>query len=427
MTAQRSRTKVRALVGFVALGVAFTPLLVTQAAEARTRAPQFRAVSAPQVFYPVKGTPSVRDLATSTRRRTGTDIRTACDAAVFASHPGTVQVRSATSTGQRVRVISSTNGLKTSYAHLSNLQVSDGQIVQSGQALGQIVRAPRSGACTLYFAASSNGRRLNPTAWLNDWVGKTAPVADLFDTPGFTLASFNILGASHTTNSTRYATYPSRLNKAVALMESRAFDVVGAQEFQERQFDYFVSRGNADTWDSYYWNPEGKRRDTENLIMWRKSTMEFVSGSTFDIPYFGGNTRHVPIVLLREKATGRTAYFLNVHNASNVRGPAAQYRAEAIAIERQQIIDLRATGRPVFITGDFNDRQDAFCPLTADKLMISPNSIPSMDCAYPQQSSIDWIFAAGQARFSSYTRDSYSQTSGTSDHPMVFARTHLKD
>ena len=114
--------------------------------------------------------------------------------------------------------------------------------------------------------------------------------------------------------------------------------------------------------------------------------MEFVEGSTFDIPYFNGNIRHVPAALLREKSTGRTAYFLNVHNPANVRGHAATWRAKAIRIERAKVIELRKTGRPVFITGDFNDREKAFCPLTAGKLTISPNSIPSTTCAYPKQS-----------------------------------------
>ena len=89
-------------------------------------------------------------------------------------------------------------------------------------------------------------------------------------------------------------------------------------------------------------------------------------------------------MLLREKSTGRTAYFLNTHNPANVRGNAAHYRAQAIAIEKAKIIQLRATGRPVFLTGDFNDRQAAFCPLTANKLAISPNSIPSDDLRLPQ-------------------------------------------
>ena len=77
----------------------------------------------------------------------------------------------------------------------------------------------------------------------------------------------------------------------MTLLNARGLDVVGTQEFQERQFDYFV-KGYPTTWGAYYWIPAGKKRDTENPIIWRKSTMEFVSGTTFDIPYFNGNIRH---------------------------------------------------------------------------------------------------------------------------------------
>ncbi len=211
------------------------------------------------------------------------------------------------------------------------------------------------------------------------------------------------------------------------MLNTRHIDVVGTQEFQETQFDYWVSRGNLNTWGAYYWDPAGKKRDTENAIIWRKSTMEFVSGETFDIPYFNGNIRHVPVVLLREKSTGRTVYVMNVHNPANTKGNAAGYRARAINIEKQKMISLRATGRPVLFTGDFNDRQKAFCPLTQGKLSISPNSIPSMTCAYPKQSSIDWIFAAGQVRFTSFGRDTYPQSARISDHPIVQTRAHLQD
>ena len=203
--------------------------------------------------------------------------------------------------------------------------------------------------------------------------------------------------------------------------------MVGLQEFQAKQSDYFSSRRPATPGGSSTGTPRANVADTENAIIWRNSKMEFVSGETFDIPYFNGNIRHVPAVLLREKATGRTAYFLNVHNPANVRGNAARYRARAIAIEKQKMIDLRATGRPVFLTGDFNDRQNAFCPLTEGKLAISPNSIPSMTCEYPKQGSIDWIFAAGQARFSSFSRDTYPQQARISDHPLVVSRTHLQN
>jgi endonuclease/exonuclease/phosphatase family metal-dependent hydrolase len=210
-------------------------------------------------------------------------------------------------------------------------------------------------------------------------------------------------------------------------MNQRQLDVVGTQEFQYKQWQYFLSKGYGNTWGAYFWDPAGSKRDTENMIIWRKSKFELVSAETFDIPYFRGNIRHVPAVLLREKATGRTAYFLNVHNPANSFGNAAKYRAQAVAIEKQKMIDLRATGRPVFLMGDFNARQDAFCPLTANKLSISPNSVPSMTCAYPRESTIDWIFAAGQTRFSFYHRDMYSRNARISDHPLVYARAHLQD
>jgi endonuclease/exonuclease/phosphatase family metal-dependent hydrolase len=118
---------------------------------------------------------------------------------------------------------------------------------------------------------------------------------------------------------------------------------------------------------------------------------------------------------------------MNVHNPANTRGNAASYRAHAINIEKAKIVSLRKSGRPVLFTGDFNDRQKAFCPLTANKLTISPNSIPAVSCAYPAQTSIDWIFAAGQVRFSSYGRDTYPQTARISDHPIVQGRAHLQN
>ena len=60
----------------------------------------------------------------------------------------------------------------------------------------------------------------------------------------------------------------------------------------------------------------------------------------------------------------------------------------------------------MFLTGDFNDREKAFCAITTGKLAITPDSIPSMECAYPPKYYwVDWIFAAGQARFTTLSVD----------------------
>lgn len=430
MSAQHPRTAVRALVGLLAIGLVFAPTLMAGAEGAKgakgTQDPKLRKVSPPNVSYPLTGTRSVKDLRTYGTKRGGTDIRANCGATVWASHPGIAQV-SVNSGRYVIRVISGRDGLVSQYAFLSRAVVANGQLIQSGQALGLMAANPSSKACALYFAVSGRGKRVNPSTWLNVMVGHTPPVSGMFNTRAIQLASFNFLGASHTTGRGRYSTYPSRMDRAVSLFNARGLDVIGTQEFQEVQFDYFTNKGHGNTYGAHYWNPQGKRRDTENAIIWRKSTMQYVSGSTFDIPYFGGNTRHVPVVLLRQKSSGRTAYFLNVHNPADVRGNAAGWRAKAIQIERAKIIELRRTGRPVFLTGDFNDRQGAFCPLTAGKLTISPNSIPSTTCLYPRQSSIDWIFAAGQTRFSYYLRDTSTQSAKISDHPLLISRAHLQN
>ncbi len=326
-----------------------------------------------------------------------------------------------------VRVVSGRDGLVSQYAFLWRANVATGQLVQSGQALGTLAANPSSKACALRFSVSGRGKPVNPSTWLNTMVGKTPPVSGMFNTRSVNVASYNVLGASHTARSSKYATYPSRLTRSMSYLNARGLDVVGTQEFQEVQFDYFMNKGYGKTWGAHYWDPEGKRRDTENAVIWRKSTMEYVDGHTFDIPYFNGNIRHVPAVLLRQKSSGRTAWFLSVHNPANTKGNAAGWRAKAVQIEKNKVIELRKTGRPVFLMGDFNDRQNAFCPLTANKLSISPNSIPSVTCRYPRETTIDWIFAAGQTRFSYYLRDKTPQSTRISDHPIVIARAHLQN
>ena len=50
----------------------------------------------------------------------------------------------------------------------------------------------------------------------------------------------------------------------------------------------------------------------------------------------GGNVKQMPVVHLREKATGRTFYVINVHNPASIAkygGDHSRWRAKAIAIE----------------------------------------------------------------------------------------------
>lgn len=422
---------VRALCALTGLAVLAIPAVVSAGADAKTAPAAKRTSYAPNVMYPVAGGKG-RDLKLY-GKRPGTEIAAPCGTAVRASTPGTAVVtRSLTSGPNLVRIVTSTGGMVSWYGYMSSTLVSTGQVLQAGQPIGVVGKMGRATRCALYFAlTSANGtKKYNPTTWLEKYVGKPTPSTSLFDNNGFVLASFNALGASHTRSSSRYATYDVRTPRQVGMLARYGVDVVGLQEFQKPQRRVFLEAAGA-TYGIYPTNEmltENPRTDTENSIIWRNSTMEFLGGETIDVPYFDGNIRKMPVVHLRHRASGRSAYFINVHNpASGVGyGDESANRRKAIEIERNKVVELRATGEAVFLTGDLNDRAAAFCPLTAGKLMLAPNSIPSMTCSMPRTlTGIDWVLAAGPARFTRYGFDWAPKSQKLTDHPIVWARTHL--
>jgi hypothetical protein len=417
--------------GVLATALLATPLVGVSPASAM-KAPQDRDVAAPNVFFPAAAR-KAHDLKTS-GKRPGTEIKAKCGSRVVAATPGMAVVTTSKRGGPYlVKVVTSTGRLTTFYGYMRSASVVSGQILQAGQEIGRVGDLGAARVCSLYFAVNNNnGRGVNPSRWLEKRVGKPVPTTQLYGNWGMVVGSFNTLGASHTKNSSRYASYAVRTPRQVALLrDTYHVDVVGLQEFQTPQRSSFLT-ASAGQYGIY---PDDATLAvtsgyglTENSIIWNNATMEFVSGELIDVQYFTG-VRKMPVVLLRQRATGRTAYFMNVHNpASGVGyGDQTAHRRMAIATERAKIVALRATGRPVFLTGDFNDRAAAFCPLTAGKLTITPDSIPSMTCAPPSSLGIDWIFAAGGARFTRYARDWKPKDLKLTDHPIVWTRTHLAE
>jgi endonuclease/exonuclease/phosphatase family metal-dependent hydrolase len=425
----------RRLIGAI-LAVLVTSLLsvpLLGVAPANAQLAEDRPSTAPNVMFPVIAKHAT-DLRTS-GRRPGTEIKARCGKPVRAATPGTAVVTSSKHSGPSlVRIVTSNGRLTTWYGYMPYAFVTTGQIIQAGQRIGVVGTTGDARMCSLYFAVTTdNGAKtFNPSRWLEYHVGKPFGAPVLFDNRGLVVASFNTLGASHTKNSSRYATYDVRTPRQVALLrDGYHVDVAGLQEFQSPQRKSFLAAA-AGRYGIY---PDDATLATtsgygltENSIVWNNATMEFVSAELINVQYFTG-TRKMPVVLLRQRATGRTAYFINVHNpASGVGyGDQTAHRRQAIATERAKIISLRATGRPVFLTGDFNDRLAAFCPLTALKLTITPDSIPSDTCAPPSSLGIDWIFTAGGARFSRYARDWKPKDLRLTDHPIVWTRAHLAE
>ncbi|WP_426244891.1 endonuclease/exonuclease/phosphatase family protein [Nocardioides sp. LHG3406-4] len=250
-------------------------------------------------------------------------------------------------------------------------------------------------------------------------VGATAPTS-------VRISSFNILGAGHTApggNRTGYAAGSTRMQWTTSLLQLHDVDVVGFQEFQPPQYTAFMATLGGQY--GVYPGPELGPAAMANSIAYRLDKWELVTATGIDIPYFGGNPIKMPLVLLKNKQTGRQIYFANFHNPADAQGPAQQWRNQATQIQVDMVNNLRATtGLPVFITGDMNEREEYFCPITTQASMKAANGggTGPGSCAMPPKPwQVDWIFGSPEVTFSNYVADRSPLVARTTDHPMVVA------
>ncbi len=222
----------------------------------------------------------------------------------------------------------------------------------------------------------------------------------------FNVASFNVLGSSHTAPGGNKAGRPSgvsRMRGAVAAMKSHNIDIAGMQEFQGDQKKAFQRLA-----------PDfGVVGSNDNAIVYNKKKFRLVEKSSFKVPYFGGKMKEMPIAKLQDKATGKQVWVVNIHNPADTKAHPhnAKNRAKAIAIEQNLMRQLQATGIPVIFTGDFNDGK------TVDGSM----GRVGMNSAAPKKArrAIDYIFGSSGVNFSNYSNDQRTKANGTSDHPLI--------
>ncbi len=222
----------------------------------------------------------------------------------------------------------------------------------------------------------------------------------------FNVASFNVLGSSHTApggNKADKASGVSRMRGAVAAMKKNNVDIAGMQEFQPDQQAAFKRLA-----------PNfGVVGDRDNAIVYNKKKFRLVEKRLFSIPYFGGQKRQMPIAKLEDKATGKQMWVVNIHNPADTKSSPhnAANRAKAIKIEQDLMRKLQATGLPVIMTGDFNERN------SVDNSMDRVG----MDSAAPNKarSEIDYIFGSSGVNFSNYAADRGPMANGSSDHPLI--------
>ena len=235
---------------------------------------------------------------------------------------------------------------------------------------------------------------------------------------GYTVGTLNVLGHSHTKpGGNKYGKWPqapSRMRDALEVLDSKSASVVGVQEFEHVQWQVVK---DSDDWGVY---PETTGYDPRNGVIWRKDQWTLVQGKQFKIPYFGGNMVAQSYVRLRNNASGEEIYFISVHNPANVRGPAEHHRAKALEIEETLVKSLEAEGLPVFLVGDFNDREDVYCAL-GDTMTNAQGKGTLSPCRGPARLGIDQIYVAGETTFASYQIDRTLKPNGIADHPLLTA------
>jgi endonuclease/exonuclease/phosphatase family metal-dependent hydrolase len=243
----------------------------------------------------------------------------------------------------------------------------------------------------------------------------------------FRVASFNVLGDSHTgPGGNKPSFYPDggpRMDMAIAALRSHAIDVVGFQEFESTQYAMFTAR--AGEYSLYPGLALGTKSVRFN-IAWRSSAWSLVEAHTLSIPYAGGSRIDMPVVLLESTATKRRAWFANFHNPADTPslGNNGRWRAEAAGIEIAHLTQLhQQDGVPVVVTGDFNERAEIFCRFTAGGVFsAAAGGSTGVGCAPPSSMQVDWIFGSSGVSFADYA---VSDTGRASDHAMVHATATL--
>jgi hypothetical protein len=132
----------------------------------------------------------------------------------------------------------------------------------------------------------------------------------------------------------------------------------------------------------------------------------------------------MPVVRLRNKQTGQEAYFINIHNPADTKKHHNQekYRDAATAIEIALINKLQATGVPVIITGDANEREEFYNKVTQGAHMTASNADSK---GKVKNIGIDWILGTKGVSFSGHTKDRGAFVQQTTDHPVITSNVHI--
>ena len=113
---------------------------------------------------------------------------------------------------------------------------------------------------------------------------------------------------------------------------------------------------------------------------------------------------------------------MNIHNAPQGH---QQQRNVAVREEIRALKQVVGKGDPVFLVGDFNERDRAFCEVSRELGFVAPRggSYSGGTCHPPSgRLRVDWIFGSAGVDYSRYREDRSALVQLITDHAVLRTR-----
>ncbi len=373
-------------------------------------------------------TPTVKNASAGPRE---TRFDAACGTPIVAATPGVVEVVSdkAEAGPWLIKVRWDEKSVTTSYAHVQNPSVTDGQLVLAGDPLAEVGDLGAVDRCSLGLSMSARTdgktRALDPLTWLTNNGAAADEQPTRIPETSFRIASYNVLGHHLTApggGRPGFAPGTTRVANGLARVEGSDASIMVLNEFESPQASVVLADGD---WALHRATLNNTFRDgngSGNAIAWRKDTWKMVATSEFTVPW--QVTLHMPVVRLEHVETKAQVIVIGVHNpaSTSVKGNQSGSRTIARQIELDYITDLHEAmpGVPIILAGDMNERTEAFCGFTGTGLMASSaGGSVGGSCQVPRHGPVDWIFGTTDIDFTGQYIDK-GTLGRISDHPLLF-------
>lgn len=238
------------------------------------------------------------------------------------------------------------------------------------------------------------------------------------------MASLNVLGEHHTgayRHDDRFAPSRVRAEWTAQLIRTHSLDVVGIQEPSEGQVKAILSAGQGQL--AAFPDPHKDSHSTETTLLWDQTRFQAVKKMVIRTQFI----RRVlprPVVKLRDRATGREFWVMNIHNAP---WDYQSRRNEATAEQIAKLQELEKSGLPVYYLGDFNEWKNILCKVLRKTDMNTPiggRIKADGTCVAPRVMRVDWIFGSKRTEWRNFHFSKTPMIRLATDHwvPMTVVR-----